>query len=118
MVGPRRLAGLGVVCGGGASTISALPAIAPPGVLVPAHGVYAAKVYFENGDSRMAVTNIGVRPTVDDGDRVTVEGFILDFDGGWANVEFVREKKDKRETRLIPLSSIRTITILPEGGEG
>ena len=52
-----------------------------PGVLVPAHGVYAAKVYFENGDSRMAVTNIGVRPTVDDGDRVMVEGFILDFDG-------------------------------------
>lgn len=42
---------------------------------------------------------------------------ILDFDGGWANVEFVREKKDKRETRLIPLSSIRTVTILPEGGE-
>lgn len=43
---------------------------------------------------------------------------ILDFDGGWADVEFVREKKDKRETRLIPLSSIRTVTILPEGGEG
>ena len=46
---------------------------------------------------------------------------ILDFDGGWANVEFVRGKKnreDKRETRLIPLSSIRTITLLPEGGEG
>ena len=43
---------------------------------------------------------------------------ILDFDGGWANVEFVREKKDKRETRLIPLSAIRTITILPQGGEG
>lgn len=52
------------------------------GVLVPAYGVYASKVYFENGESRMAVTNIGVRPTVDDdGDRVTVEGFILDFDG-------------------------------------
>lgn len=43
---------------------------------------------------------------------------VLDFDGGWANVEFVREKKDKREARLIPLSSIRTVTILPEGGEG
>ena len=46
---------------------------------------------------------------------------ILDFDGGWANVEFVRRKKnreDKREERLIPLSSVRTITILPEGGEG
>lgn len=46
---------------------------------------------------------------------------ILDFDGGWANVEFVRRKKnreDKREERLIPLSAVRTITILPEGGEG
>ena len=42
---------------------------------------------------------------------------ILDFDGGWANVEFVREKKDKRETRLIPLSAIRTVTLLPSGGE-
>lgn len=52
-----------------------------PGVLVPAHGVYATRVTFENGESRPAVTNIGVRPTVDDGDRVTVEGFILDFQG-------------------------------------
>ena len=52
-----------------------------PGVLVPAHGVYATRVYFENGESRPAVTNIGVRPTVDDGDRVTVEGYILDFHG-------------------------------------
>ena len=52
-----------------------------PGVLVPAHGVYATKVWFENGDSRPAVTNIGVRPTVDDGDKVTVEGYILDFQG-------------------------------------
>ena len=51
------------------------------GVLVPAHGVYATRVTFENGESRPAVTNIGVRPTVDDGDRVTVEGFILDFQG-------------------------------------
>lgn len=53
----------------------------PPGVLVPAYGVYATKVTFEDGTSRIAVTNIGVRPTLDDGDRVTVEGFILDFAG-------------------------------------
>ena len=39
---------------------------------------------------------------------------ILDFDGGWANVEFVREKKDRRERRLLPLSSIAAITFLPE----
>ena len=46
---------------------------------------------------------------------------ILDFDGGWANVEFVREKKDKRETLLIPISSIRTILFLDgeqKGGRG
>ena len=52
-----------------------------PGVLVPAFGVYATRVFFENGDSRPAVTNVGVRPTVDDGGRVNVEGFILDFSG-------------------------------------
>ena len=34
------------------------------------------------GRSYIAVTNVGVRPTVEDNDgRVTVEGFILDFDG-------------------------------------
>ena len=35
-----------------------------------------------DGEVRAAVTNVGVRPTVADNDgRVTVEGFILDFDG-------------------------------------
>lgn len=53
----------------------------PEGVIVPAFGVYATRVWFE-GQSRPAVTNVGVRPTVADNDgRVTVEGFILDFDG-------------------------------------
>lgn len=52
-----------------------------PGVLIPAKGVYATLVHFADGTSRPAVTNIGTRPTVDDGDRITVEGFILDFNG-------------------------------------
>ncbi len=53
----------------------------PEGVIVPAFGVYATRVWFD-GQSRPAVTNVGVRPTVADNDgRVTVEGFILDFDG-------------------------------------
>ena len=35
-----------------------------------------------DGQCRCAVTNVGVRPTVEDNDgHVTVEGFILDFDG-------------------------------------
>ena len=53
----------------------------PDQVIVPAFGVYATKVHF-NGHSFMAVTNVGVRPTIQDNDgRVTVEGFILDFNG-------------------------------------
>ncbi|MEG0765814.1 MAG: riboflavin biosynthesis protein RibF [Pseudoflavonifractor sp.] len=52
-----------------------------PGVLVPARGVYATRVFLEDGSSYLAVTNIGVRPTVDDDGAVTVEGFLLDFDG-------------------------------------
>lgn len=53
----------------------------PDQVIVPAFGVYATKVHF-NGNSFMAVTNVGVRPTIQDNDgRVTVEGFILDFSG-------------------------------------
>ncbi len=52
-----------------------------PGVLVPARGVYATRVWFENGESRLAVTNVGVRPTVDENGEVNVEGYLLDFDG-------------------------------------
>lgn len=53
----------------------------PAGVLVPAYGVYACKVCLEDGTSHMAVTNVGIRPTVNDGNRVNIEGFILDFHG-------------------------------------
>lgn len=53
----------------------------PQGVIIPAYGVYATRVWFD-GQCRCAVTNVGVRPTVEDNDgHVTVEGFILDFDG-------------------------------------
>ncbi len=52
----------------------------PAGVIMPARGVYAAKVYFE-GQEHMAVTNVGVRPTVGGKDKVTVESYILDYSG-------------------------------------
>ncbi len=80
-----------------------------PGVLVPAHGVYATKVYFENGDSRPAVTNIGVRPTVDDGSRVTVEGFILDFHGDLYGQTLRMEfyKRLRPEEKFPDLESLR-----------
>ena len=52
----------------------------PDGVLIPRYGVYATKVYLEDG-AHSAVTNIGVRPTVSGGTAVSVESFILDFEG-------------------------------------
>ena len=52
------------------------------GVLVPAKGVYAGRLRIEGEQvDRWAVTNIGVRPTVSDGDEVSVESYILDYDG-------------------------------------
>jgi len=52
----------------------------PNGVLVPAFGVYATKVYIENNTELYGVTNIGIRPTVDDSGLVTAETFIFDFE--------------------------------------
>ncbi len=53
----------------------------PQGVLVPKFGVYAAKVYLEDESSYVAVTNVGVRPTVSEGDTVSVESHLLDYSG-------------------------------------
>lgn len=50
-------------------------------VLTPAYGVYATKVILPDGAEKLAVTNVGVRPTVDDSQKVTVEPWILDFSG-------------------------------------
>ena len=52
----------------------------PEGVLIPRHGVYATKAYFD-GCEHLAVTNVGVRPTVGGVDAVTVESHILDYSG-------------------------------------
>lgn len=73
--------GHGKKIGGGLLGFPTVNLRIPERVIVPAYGVYAAKVLFR-GESRVAVTNVGVRPTVEDNDgRVTVEGYILDFDG-------------------------------------
>lgn len=64
----------------------------PDGVLVPKHGVYATKVILEDNSQYIAVTNVGVRPTVTDSDRVSVESHLLDYSGNLygrqARVEF------------------------------
>ena len=53
----------------------------PPSVLVPNHGVYITRVTLPDGTSCPGVTNVGVRPTVSDSGEVSVETFLLDFDG-------------------------------------
>lgn len=64
----------------------------PDGVLVPRHGVYATRVIIEDGSGYIAVTNVGVRPTVSSSDRVSVESHLLDYSGNLygrqARVEF------------------------------
>jgi len=58
------------------------------GVLVPPFGVYATKVFLDssaeytgNPNGYIGVTNVGVRPTVDNSGIVTAETHILDFRG-------------------------------------
>lgn len=64
----------------------------PDGVVVPRHGVYASKVYLDGGESYIAVTNVGVRPTVSAENRVSVESHLLNYSGNLygrqARVEF------------------------------
>ena len=73
----------------------------PEGVIIPRHGVYAAKVILDDGSEHISVTNVGVRPTVSDADAVSVESFILDFDGNLydkqARVEFFSFLRDERK---------------------
>lgn len=52
-----------------------------PGVILPAYGVYASRVTLADGSTYPAATNIGVRPTVEDGDAVSIEAFLLEFQG-------------------------------------
>ena len=49
-------------------------------LVLPAKGVYATKVLLD-GEEKLAVTNIGVRPTFGKSEKLTVETFILDFEG-------------------------------------
>lgn len=57
----------------------------PEGVIVPKHGVYACKAM-----EHPAVTNVGCRPTVS-GSGVTVEPWILDFEGDLYGKELTLE---------------------------
>lgn len=61
----------------------------PEELVKPAFGVYACKAWVD-GSYYTAVTNIGTRPTVD-GQGVTIEPWILDFDGDLYGKEITLE---------------------------
>jgi riboflavin kinase/FMN adenylyltransferase len=52
----------------------------PEGVLVPAYGVYAVRVW-AGERCYIAAANVGVRPTVEETTRPNLEAFLLDFSG-------------------------------------
>ena len=67
--------------------------------LLPPHGVYATTVTID-GVFHSAMTNIGVRPTVDHSGRLSVETHIFDFDrdlyGKTIRLSFVLRLRDER----------------------
>lgn len=76
--------------------------LAVPGhVLVPKHGVYVSRVYLPGGKSYAGVTNVGTRPTVSDSCTVSVETFLLDFQGDLygqrIRLEYCRRLRDEEK---------------------
>lgn len=76
--------------------------LAVPGhVLVPKHGVYVSRVYLPGGKSYAGVTNVGTRPTVSDSCTVSVETFLLDFQGDLygqrLRLEYCRRLRDEEK---------------------
>lgn len=50
-------------------------------IIVPKCGVYATRAHLPDGTQYVGVTNVGVRPTVSEANRVTVETYLTGFDG-------------------------------------
>ena len=81
----------------------------PGHVLVPKHGVYISRVYLADGRSFAGVTNVGTRPTVSESESVSVETFLLDFDGDLygqdIRLEFCKRLRD--EVKFDSLEALR-----------
>lgn len=71
-----------------------------PRIALPARGVYAAMALLPDGREYPAVVNIGVRPTLANGNDISVEAHILDFSGSLygekVRLSFVARLRDER----------------------
>jgi riboflavin kinase/FMN adenylyltransferase len=63
-------------------------------------GVYACRA-FGNGLEADAAVNVGVRPTFDDGDKISVEAHLIDFEGDLygrdLSLEFISRLREERK---------------------
>ena len=69
--------------------------------LLPGNGVYVSRVVLGGGEAMASVTNIGLRPTLHDDPRPSVESHILDFRGNLygesVDLEIVARLRDERK---------------------
>ena len=81
----------------------------PSHVLVPQHGVYVSRVYLPDGRSFAGVTNVGTRPTVCENGSISVETFLLDFDGDLYGTDIRLEfcRRLRGEVKFASLEALR-----------
>ena len=99
---PHRLSGT-VEAGRHLGTTLGAPTVnlaLPEGVICPRRGVYATRVRLEDGRDCAAVTNVGVRPTVETAGAVNIETHLLDFEqnlyGARVRLDFYRFLREER----------------------
>ncbi len=78
--------------------------------LIPACGVYAARVTLQNGIRHICMLNIGHRPTINDDEEVTVEACILGYEGNLygENIEMELVKRLRDECRFGSAEALST----------
>ncbi len=73
----------------------------PEGLCIPKNGVYATATCLPDGRWLPSVTNIGLRPTMNDGRGISVETYIIGFDGDLYGeniaVQFLGFLRDERK---------------------
>jgi riboflavin kinase / FMN adenylyltransferase len=71
-----------------------------PSLVFPARGVYASKVILDDAE-RLAVTNVGTRPTFKEDDKFSIESYILDYEGDlygkYVRIEFYKYLREERK---------------------
>jgi riboflavin kinase/FMN adenylyltransferase len=78
--------------------------IDPHHEVLPPHGIYACRVEID-GIDRLAVTNIGLRPTIEERQEPVIEVHVLDYDGDLygrvLEVRFFHRLRDERKFRSL-----------------